>query len=295
VIADVEKYLRSERLPLIWCPGCGNGIVLRGILQAVDRQGYGKDEVTMVSGIGCSSRATGYVDFNTLHTTHGRAIAFATGVKMANPDLHVIVVTGDGDATAIGGNHFIHAARRNVDLTVVLFNNWIYGMTGGQLSPTTPHGSRATTARQGNLEHNFDISRLAVAAGASFVARAPVTNPILLSRHIEKGLKKKGFALIEAFTPCPTAFGRQNKIGKPVDNMLWIKEHTVDVKKAAGMSEAELEGRLITGILVDVDKPEYSALYREHIRNLQSQGRTPALPAREIVSAQACLSHGEKP
>ncbi|RPJ41865.1 MAG: 2-oxoacid:ferredoxin oxidoreductase subunit beta, partial [Candidatus Latescibacterota bacterium] len=163
---DFEKYLRVGRFPLIWCAGCGHGIVLKAMLGAIDRIGLDKNDVTVVSGIGCSSRATGYVDFNTLHTTHGRAIAFATGVKFANPKLSVLVVTGDGDATAIGGNHFIHAARRNIDITVILFNNWIYGMTGGQVSPTTPHGLKATTAPYGNPEGSFDISRLAIAAGA---------------------------------------------------------------------------------------------------------------------------------
>ncbi|MBN1444297.1 MAG: 2-oxoacid:ferredoxin oxidoreductase subunit beta, partial [Planctomycetes bacterium] len=174
---DVERYVRTGRLPFIWCAGCGNGIVLKAILAALARLKVSQDELVMVSGIGCSSRATGYVDSCTLHTTHGRAIAFATGVKMARPDLTVVVVTGDGDATAIGGNHFIHAARRNIDLTVVLFNNWIYGMTGGQVSPTTPRGSWATTAPHGNPEGSFDIPRLAVAAGAVFVARAAVSQP----------------------------------------------------------------------------------------------------------------------
>ena len=290
---DLEVYLRKERLPFIWCPGCGNGIVLRAILGAVDRLGLNRDDVAVVSGNGCSSRASGYVDFNTLHTTHGRAIAFATGVKLANPGLHVIVVTGDGDGTAIGGNHFIHAARRNIDLTVILFNNWIYGMTGGQVSPTTPMGRRATTARKGNLEPPFDIARLAVAAGAAFVARTSVSSPMKMSRHIEMGMKKQGFALIEAFTPCPTAFGRQNKMGAPLDNMRWIKEHTVDVQKTAKLGEKELEGKLVTGILADVEKPEYTNAYAELIRTLQSEGEGLPLPRKEVVLASACLTDGE--
>jgi 2-oxoglutarate ferredoxin oxidoreductase subunit beta len=287
---DFEKYLRSDKLPLIWCEGCGNGIILKAMLGAIDRLGLDQDEVTMVSGIGCSSRATGYVDFNTLHTTHGRAIAFATGVKMANPDLTVIVVTGDGDATAIGGNHFIHAARRNIDLTVVLFNNWIYGMTGGQVSPTTPHAKRATTAPYGNPEGSFDISNLAIAAGASFVARASVTNPIMMSRYIEKGIQKKGFSLIEAFTPCPTAFGRQNKLGKAIDNMTWIKESTIDVKRAAKMSPEDLEGKLITGILTDVEKAEYTSLYQQQVDRLRSEDAADGFPRIEAVEPSAILS-----
>ena len=290
---ELEKYLRAERLPFIWCPGCGNGIVVQAMLGAVHRLGLAQDDVVMVSGIGCSSRATGYVDFNTLHTTHGRAIAFATGVKLANPKLTVIVVTGDGDGTAIGGNHFIHAARRNINLTVVLFNNWIYGMTGGQASPTTPLGKRATTARKGNLEPSFDIARLAVAAGASFVARAGVTSPIKLSRYIEMGIKKEGFALIEAYTPCPTAFGRQNKMPVPVDNMRWIKDNTIDVQKAAKMAKEELEGKLVTGVLADVEKPEYTESYEALIQTLQSEGGAQALPRREEISAAECLSNGE--
>ncbi|MFH1278062.1 MAG: 2-oxoacid:ferredoxin oxidoreductase subunit beta [Candidatus Eisenbacteria bacterium] len=289
---DFEQYLRIDKLPLIWCPGCGHGIVLKAMLGAIDRMKLDKDDVTMVSGIGCSSRATGYVDFNTLHTTHGRAIAFATGVKLAKPELTVIVVTGDGDATAIGGNHFIHAARRNIDITVVLYNNWIYGMTGGQLSPTTPHGKRATTARQGNIEGSFDISNLAIAAGASFVARADVTNPIKMSKYIEKGIQRKGFSLIEAFTPCPTAFGRQNRMGKPLDNMMWIKENTVDIRKAEKMTAEELDGMLVTGVLTDVEKPEYTALYQGLIEDLGARGGVD-LPEREVVLASDAIREGE--
>ena len=287
---DFERYLREKKLPLIWCPGCGNGIALKATLAAIDKVGLDKDEVTMVSGIGCSSRATGYVDFNTLHTTHGRAIAFATGVKMANPKLTVVVVTGDGDATAIGGNHFIHAARRNLDITVVLFNNWIYGMTGGQVSPTTPHLMRGTTAPHGNPEGSFDIARLAVAAGGSYVARSSVTNPRTLSRYIEQGIRKKGFALIEVFAPCPTAFGRQNRMGKAVENLRWIKERVIDIKKTEELSEEELEGRLVTGVLADVAKPEYTEMYEDLIRNLRSAEGAPSLPEREEVLAADVLA-----
>jgi 2-oxoglutarate ferredoxin oxidoreductase subunit beta len=291
---DFEKYLRIKKFPLIWCTGCGNGIVLKAMLGAIDRIGLEKNDITVVSGIGCSSRATGYVDFNTLHTTHGRAIAFATGVKFANPKLTVMVVTGDGDATAIGGNHFIHAARRNIDITVILYNNWIYGMTGGQVSPTTPRGMRATTAPYGNPEGSFDISRLAIAAGASFVARGSVTSPVKLSQYIEKGIKKKGFALIEAFTPCPTAFGRQNKMGKAVDNLNWIKESTIDAKKAESMSPEELEGKLVTGILVDVEKPEYGQLYEQLVENVRQKPVHVHIPERETVPASAVIAGREE-
>ncbi len=258
---DYEKYLRLNKFPLIWCAGCGDGIVFKAILRAIDRIGLKKDEITMVSGIGCSSRLPGYVDFNTLHTTHGRAIAFATGVKMAKPGMHVIVVTGDGDCTAIGGNHFIHAARRNLDLTVIVFNNHIYGMTGGQVSPTTPAGKRASTAPFGNTEPSFNISGLAEAAGASFVARSTVYAALRLDKIIERAIRKKGFSVVEVYTPCPTAYGRRNKLGTGADMLLQLKEDSVTMEAAANMAAAELEGKIVTGILVDVDRPEFSEQY----------------------------------
>jgi len=241
---DYEKYLRLNKFPLIWCPGCGDGIVLKAMLRAIDRIGLQKDEITMVSGIGCSSRLTGYVDFNTLHTTHGRAIAFATGVKLAKPEMHVIVVTGDGDATAIGGNHYIHAARRNLDLTVILFNNQIYGMTGGQASPTTPVGMKASTASRGNVEPSFNISGLAQAA-----------------KLIERAIRKKGLSVVEVFTPCPTAFGRRNKMGTGADMIQLLKKESITSKKAAKLPPEELENRIVTGVFVDIDKPEYTEEY----------------------------------
>jgi len=207
----------------------------------------------------------GYVDFNTLHTTHGRAITFATGVKMANPKLHVIVITGDGDATAIGGNHYIHAARRNIDLTVILMNNGIYGMTGGQVSPTTPIGKMASTAPFGNLEASFNISGLAEAAGASFVARGTAYNAVQLERFIEKAMLKKGFSVVEAMSPCPTVYGRRNKMRGGVAMLRDLKDHSVPVKKAADMDPEDLKGKIITGILTDIDQPEYTAEYDQLI------------------------------
>jgi len=282
---DYDRYLRQDKMPLIWCPGCGHGIILKAMLRAIDKLGLDKNEVVMVSGIGCSSRATGYVDVNTLHTTHGRPLAFATGIKLTRPDLTVMVVTGDGDATAIGGNHFIHAARRNIDVTVVLYNNWIYGMTGGQASPTTPIGARATTAPFGVTENTFDISGLAAAAGASYVARGSVTEPVKLDRYIRQGLQKKGFALIEAFTPCPTSFGRQNKQGTGAAMMAWLKEHTIDARRAAKLPPEELADKLITGVLVDVDKPEFCAGYSRTIELARERVRLPALPEREVIPA----------
>ena len=189
----IEKYMRSDKFPHMWCPGCGHGIIMRSIIEAIDRLGLEKDKVCVVSGIGCSSRAPGYMDFNTLHTTHGRALPFATGIKLANPDLHVIVVSGDGDSSAIGGNHLIHAARRNIDITTIVFNNNIYGMTGGQYSPTTPTNYFGTTAPYGNIDRSFDIAQLAGAAGATYTARSTVFHVPQLTNYIEKALNKKGF------------------------------------------------------------------------------------------------------
>ncbi len=257
---DIEKYLRKRNLPHIWCAGCGNGIVLGALLRAIARSGFRQDDVAMVSGIGCSSRLPGYVDFNTLHTTHGRAIAFATGIKLGRPDMHVIVVSGDGDATAIGGNHFIHACRRNIGITAIIVNNYIYGMTGGQVSPTTPKGSRATTAPFGNAERPFDICLLAAAAGANFAARTTAFHADKLEDLIFKGLGRKGFSVIEAITPCPTCFGRRNQNPTGVDLMNLIREQSCGIEPG-GKSEAPAGIRL--GVFADRDEKEFTEIYAE--------------------------------
>jgi 2-oxoglutarate ferredoxin oxidoreductase subunit beta len=273
VLTDYTKYLRMNKFPHIWCAGCGHGIVLKAILRAIDRLGLEKDNIVMVSGIGCSSRTPGYVDFNTLHTTHGRAIAFATGVKMAKPGMDVLVVTGDGDATAIGGNHLIHAARRNIDLTVIVFNNYIYGMTGGQGSPTTPRGKRASTLPYGNIEQPFDVCHLAAAAGASYVARATVYHARLLDKYIEHGIRKKGFSLIEAMTPCPTSYGRRNRLGDGAEMIQHLKDASVRIEEASKKSPEELVEKIVIGTLKDVDIPEYVAEY-DRLIMAAAQGRT---------------------
>ncbi len=265
---DYTPYMRTKKFPLIWCAGCGHGIVMKSVLRAVDKVGWQKDDTVMVSGIGCSSRMPGYVDFNTLHTTHGRAIAFATGVKMAENRLNVIVITGDGDATAIGGNHYIHAARRNIDLTVILMNNTIYGMTGGQVSPTTPKGKFASTAPFGNVENSFNISGLAEAAGASYVARGTAYNPVQLEKLIVQAMEKKGFSVVEAMSPCPTVFGRRNKNSIPAEMLKELKAQSVSVKKAAKMTAEELEGKIVTGVLTDAEKPEFTEQYDKLIAAL---------------------------
>ncbi|TFH01459.1 MAG: 2-oxoacid:ferredoxin oxidoreductase subunit beta [Calditrichales bacterium] len=257
---DYMPFLRKDKFPHIWCEGCGDGIALKAILRAVSNLGFDKNKMAMVSGIGCSSRTPGYVDFNTLHTTHGRALPFATGLKLAKPELNIIVVTGDGDATAIGGNHLIHAARRNINLTVLLYNNYIYGMTGGQVSPTTPIGDFATTAPYGGMENTFDIAGLVIAAGASFVARATVYHAKALERLIEQALRKKGFSLVEIISPCPTAYGKINKKGLPKDLVLNQKSQAVNVEKAKTMSADDLKGRIITGVLADRELPEFVSI-----------------------------------
>lgn len=262
----IDKYFRPGRLPHIWCPGCGNGIVTGAIVKAIDKLALEKDSVAVISGIGCSSRASGYLDFNTVHSAHGRALPVATGVKLADPSLNVIVVTGDGDATAIGGNHLIHAARRNIDMTVVLYNNSIYGMTGGQYSPMTPYGSKATTAPYATIEHDFDIAELAKAAGATFVARATTFHPQLLTDLIAKGIQHKGFSLIEAVSACPISFGRQNKMGGPADMVKWQRDHGVMLAAWNKMTEEQRAGKFPIGLLYEVtDRKEYTEAYDELI------------------------------
>jgi 2-oxoglutarate ferredoxin oxidoreductase subunit beta len=266
---DYMYYLRKDKFPHIWCAGCGDGIVLKAILRSVHALGLKKDNIAMVSGIGCCSRTPGYVDFNTLHTTHGRAIAFATGLKMARPEMTIIVVTGDGDATAIGGNHLIHAARRNIDMTVILYNNHIYGMTGGQVSPTTPLGDFATTAPYGGLENTFNIAGLAVAAGASYVARSTVYYANRLAKYIEDGMRKKGFSLIEVSSPCPTAYGKINKKGVAKTMILDQKQQDISIERANNMSPEDLQGRIVTGVLADRNLPEYISTYEKVISQAQ--------------------------
>ena len=264
----VENYLRLDKLPHIWCPGCGHGILMRAVLQAIHNLQLDKDKVCIVSGIGCSSRAAGYMDFNTLHTTHGRALAFATGVKLANPELEVIVITGDGDAAAIGGNHLIHAARRNINITTIVFNNNIYGMTGGQYSPATPTGDFGTTAPYGNIDESFDIPKLADAAGATYVARGTVYHANQLVKLIENGIKNKGFSLIEGLSICPTYYARTNKKGSTVDIMKWQKKNAVDVNAAEKLAPEQLQEKFIIGELKNTTKPEYTEEYQKIIDRL---------------------------
>ena len=261
-----EQYFRQNRLPHLWCPGCGNGIVMKSIVQAIEKKGLDKDKTVIVSGIGCSSRASGYMDFDTLRTAHGRAIPFATGVKLANPELNVIVITGDGDCTAIGGNHFIHGCRRNVDLTVVLFNNSIYGMTGGQSSPMTPTHKKAITAPYGAIDRNFDACKLAEAAGATYVARSTAFHVQHLTDVIASGIDNKGFSFIEAIVQCPTAYGRKNKMADPAQMMMWMRDNAI--MKAAWdklPDEKKIGEKFPIGLMHHEEATDYATAYEEVI------------------------------
>ena len=257
-----DKYFRKDKLPHMWCPGCGNGFVTQAIVRAVDAAGCDQDKVVLVSGIGCSSRANGYTDFCGIHTTHGRAIGFATGIKMFNPELTVIVITGDGDCASIGGNHFIHAARRNIDITTVVFNNNNFGMTGGQYSPTTPQGAKTKTSLMGNIEPPFDICALAAASGATYVARSTTYHAQRLAKQIATALKHPGFSVVEAMCDCPTLYGRFNKQGDAAKMLLRWKEVAVSLDKAGTMTPEELAGRTVIGEFVHTTaRPEYTAQY----------------------------------
>jgi len=258
----VKDYLRQRFFPQIWCPGCGHGIVMANMIRAIERLRLKKDDIVVVSGIGCSSRMPGYLDFHTLHTLHGRALAFATGVKMGRPELTVIVPMGDGDALAIGGNHLIHAARRNIDLTAIIMNNSIYGMTGGQYSPMTPLGKRATTAPSGTIEHAFDLVELARGAGASFVARTTTYHVKEMIKIIAKAIKHKGFAVVEGMSQCPTYYGRKDKLGSAVDMMKRFKKYTAPIESKKKAEHPDLIER---GIFVEEERPEYSTSYLELI------------------------------
>ncbi len=269
---DYDRYLRPKKLPHIWCPGCGHGIVLKSLIRAIDASGLTKDQICMVSGIGCSSRTPGYVDFNTLHTLHGRAFAYATGVKLAKPELKVIVISGDGDALAIGGNHFIHTCRRNIDMTILVYSNFIYGMTGGQYSATTPQGAIATTSRFGNIEPVFDCCDLAKAAGATFVARGTSYHCQELEKTILEAIRHKGTSVVEIIDQCPTYYGRLNKFRSATEMMeKFEKNGTVSVKQVDKLPPEKVEGKLLRGILHRVERPEYCEEYDKLIQGAKGK------------------------
>ncbi|TXT57014.1 MAG: 2-oxoglutarate synthase subunit KorB [Candidatus Thorarchaeota archaeon] len=254
-----RQFLREEALPSPFCPGCGNGIVTNSFLKAVNDLGHSDlRKFAFVSGIGCGAWIPSpHFKADTLHTTHGRAVAFATGLKAANPELEVVVISGDGDLAAIGGNHLIHAARRNMDLTVICANNWIYGMTGGQVGPTTFTGDRTTTSPYGNPERPFDLARLVAASGANFVARWTTAHPIPAARAIRTALERRGFSFIEMLSQCPTAYGRRTKSGDAVDMIKWMKSLPVRKKDEPLGHRVPTKDLLDLGVFADRDEPSF--------------------------------------
>ncbi len=273
--ALLESMLRVDRFPHIWCPGCGHGIVLSALVRALGARIAGgavdPKDIVIVSGIGCAARAVGYLNFDGVHTTHGRAIAFATGIKLARPNLKVVVITGDGDLAAIGGNHFIHAARRNIGLCVVCFNNSIYGMTSGQYSPMTPREAKATTAPYGHIERPFDLCGLALACGATYVARGAAYFAAKMTDYIGAGLDHDGFAFVEAVSQCPTYYGRRNRMSSGIDMLRWQKEHAVSLSRVDEATPEERAGKFTVGVFRDVKEPEYTEEYERIIELAKQQ------------------------
>lgn len=271
---EIRDYLRLQLMPHFMCPGCGHGIALRALLWAVHENGIGKDKLAIVSGIGCSGRVGAYIDANTFHTTHGRPLAFATGLKLARPDLTVVVITGDGDCLAIGGNHMIHACRRNLDITCLMLNNEVYGMTGGQVSPTTAATRLTSTTPGGNTEPTFDACKLAQAAGASFVGREVTLQVPSLKNLLKSALSHEGFSFVEVMSDCTEIYGRKNDLGESAEMMLAQK---ADMRPEAFGNVAEQPfrpNRLETGILAQHDWPEYGRTYRERAALVRGKSKS---------------------
>ena len=266
----MDEYLRVEELPTIWCPGCGIGIIMGAFVRALKELKIKREEVVVVSGIGCTGRITTYLRMDAAHVLHGRAIPFALGVKLANPKLKVIVIGGDGDILGIGGNHLIHAARRNIDMLVIVVNNGVYAMTGGQVAPTTPKGCRTTTSPYGNVERPFNVVSLASSAGATYVARWTTAHPLQLKESIKEGLTRRGFSLIEVFSQCPTIYGRLNNLNGAPAMLRLLAEKSV-IKKGIRPEEAVADwgDTIVCGVFVNKVEEEFS----ERIRRVTDEGR----------------------
>jgi 2-oxoglutarate ferredoxin oxidoreductase subunit beta len=259
---NYDKYLRLEKMPTLWCWGCGDGVILKAFIRAIDKIGWTQDNTVVVSGIGCSGRFSSYIDFNTVHTTHGRSVAYATGIKLANPDKNVVCVAGDGDTLAIGGNHTIHACRRNIDINFIMINNFIYGLTNSQTSPTTPQGMWTVTQKAGNIDPTFNACNLAIAAGASFVARETVLNPKKLEKTFVQGFGHKGFSFFDIQSNCHINLGRKNKMLSAMENLEWIDSNTLPKAKYDKLSPEEQLNKFPTGILKqDTEANEYCEMY----------------------------------
>ena len=267
------EQLLTKDLPHIWCAGCGGGIVLGSILRSIQTLNLSREDVVISTGIGCCGKADDYVTTNAFHGTHGRALSFATGIKVAKPELKVIVIMGDGDGATIGGNHLIHSARRNVDLTAIVVNNSNYGMTGGQFSATTPHGKKTSTSEFGNPERAFDLCDLVSAAGANYVARGTVYHVVQLVKLIQDAIEKKGFSFVEVVSPCPTHFGRRNKMGGPVAMMEWLKSHGMSRQRYDELTDEQRTDCFPIGKFVERDAPDFNAQY-EMVRQLEMTGTT---------------------
>ena len=262
----VERYLRTDRIPHIWCPGCGIGTTVNCFARAMDECGLDLDNLAIVSGIGCTGRVAGYTKLDSFHTTHGRAIPFATGLKLSNPKLKVVVYSGDGDLTAIGGNHFIHAARRNVDMTVICVNNLTYGMTGGQVTPTTPEEAIASTTPYGNFEQPFNLPYLAESCGAVYVARWTVYHVTQLKKAMREAISKKGFSFVEVISPCPTLYGRRNRRGDGLDELKDYKKRS-RIQNGANTKECDLSinGPIVVGKFVDRERETFQEAMDKHL------------------------------
>jgi 2-oxoglutarate ferredoxin oxidoreductase subunit beta len=263
---NYDYYLRTDKMPTLWCWGCGDGIIMKAMIRAFAKLGWDKNDICIVSGIGCSGRFSSYIDANTVHTTHGRTVAYATGIKLANPDKHVIVVAGDGDGLAIGGNHTIHGARRNIDLNFVLINNFIYGLTNSQVSPTTPKGAWSVTTQYGNIDPSFDAAELAKGAGATFIARESVAEAQKLERLFIKGFEHKGFSFFDVHSNCHVNFGRKNKMAQAKKLMDWIEGNLMPKNKWDKLTpeeqyELKKQGIKPKGILYQTQEPEYCDEY----------------------------------
>jgi 2-oxoglutarate ferredoxin oxidoreductase subunit beta len=263
-IHPIDHLMRADRFPHIMCPGCGIGTVVHAYVRAIEESGVDPDKHVCVSGIGCSGRAAGYVNIDSYHTTHGRALPFALGIAVHNPDLKVTVISGDGDLVAIGGNHFIHAARRNANLNVICINNFNYGMTGGQVGPTTPVGAIGTTAPQGSVEQPFNLPHLAKAAGATFVARWTMLHVRQFTDAVLRSMQKDGFCFTEVLSPCPTSFGRRNKLGEGIDEVELYKqlcriENGAQNLEALDIDIVNHDREIVLGNFVDIDKPVFNA------------------------------------
>lgn len=270
----VEQFLRTDRMPHIWCPGCGIGTTVNCFARAIEKCGIDLDRLSIVSGIGCTGRVAGYLNLDSFHTTHGRAIPFATGLKLSNPELNVVVYSGDGDLVAIGGNHFIHAARRNVDLTVICVNNFNYAMTGGQTAPTTPLDAVGTTAPHGVCERPFNLPFLAESCGAVYVARWTTYHVRQLTKAMVEALNKKGFSFVEVITPCPTLYERRNRLGAGLDRMKWFKENSVVENDAdTRLCDISFQQKIVCGRFVDLDRPSFLEMTEAKLAALRGRQR----------------------